>query len=100
MFAYMKRTMNISSLRLTVASFQLGTSLTAKSPATNTSSAIARSGWAAINHEHMPVLLNSEAEFDKWIERTTEEALALATPYDAAQMQLVQSGLKKEDFLA
>ena len=53
-----------------------------------------------INHERMPVLLNSEDEFDTWMEGTTEEALALATPYDATQMQLVQSGLKKEDLLS
>ena len=54
----------------------------------------------AINHERMPVLLHSEDEFDTWMEGTTEEALALATPYGPTQMHLVQSGLKKEDLLS
>ena len=54
---------------------------------------------AKINHERMPVLLTREEEFDLWLRGSTDEAMALAREYPAAQMQIVQEGLDKEDLL-
>lgn len=55
---------------------------------------------ASINHERMPVLLATEAEFEQWLSGTPEEALSLARSYDAEKMRIVQSGYEKKDLLA
>ena len=54
---------------------------------------------ATINHERMPVLLTKEEEFETWLSGSADEAFALAREYPAAQMRIVQEGLK-EDLLA
>ena len=54
---------------------------------------------ARINHERMPVLLTREEEFDTWLRGSSDEAMSLAREYPAAQMQIVQEGLDKEDLL-
>jgi len=54
---------------------------------------------ATINHERMAVLLTKEEEFETWLSGSADEAFALAREYPAAQMRIVQEGLK-EDLLA
>jgi putative SOS response-associated peptidase YedK len=55
---------------------------------------------ATINHERMPVLLTSEAEFKVWTEGTPQEAFALARELAPERMRIVQAGFEKEDLLA
>ena len=50
-------------------------------------------------HERMPVLLEGEEQFEAWLQGTVKEALALARPYPAERMEIVQSGYDKEDLL-
>ncbi len=52
---------------------------------------------ASINHERMPVLLNAEADFARWLTGTAEEAFELCRPYAASDMQIVGAGLEKRD---
>lgn len=52
---------------------------------------------ASINHERMPVLLNTEADFERWLTGTPDEAFELCKPYAASDMRLVGSGLEKRD---
>ncbi|MBS0252411.1 MAG: SOS response-associated peptidase family protein [Proteobacteria bacterium] len=53
----------------------------------------------SINHERMPVLLSTEADFETWLSGTPEEAFALARSFDPNAMRIVQSGKDKEDLL-
>jgi putative SOS response-associated peptidase YedK len=55
---------------------------------------------ATINHERMPVLLTGEEQFDTWLKGSAAEAFSLARHHPAENMQIVQSGLEKEDLLA
>lgn len=52
---------------------------------------------ASINHERMPVLLTSEADWDTWMHGTPEEAFGLLRPYAAERMRIVGSGLERRD---
>lgn len=52
---------------------------------------------ATINHERMPVLLTSEAEFEIWNDGTPEEALALVHELAPERMRIVQAGYEKKD---
>ena len=52
-----------------------------------------------INHERMPVLLSTDAEFDTWLTGSPEAAFSLARSYPSDEMRIVQSGLTKEDQL-
>lgn len=54
----------------------------------------------SINHERMPVLLSEPAEFDTWLNGSVDEAFALARPYPAQQMRIVQEGPERMDLLA
>lgn len=54
---------------------------------------------ATINHERMPVILASEAEQEAWIGGSADEAFALARPFDASKMRIVQAGFEKRDLL-
>lgn len=51
----------------------------------------------SINHERMPVLLSTEAEFETWITRTPNEAFALVGEHPPDKMRMVQSGFEKRD---
>lgn len=51
----------------------------------------------SINHERMPVLLSSEAEFETWLKAPAPEAYNLAHSYDPERMRIVQSGKEKRD---
>jgi putative SOS response-associated peptidase YedK len=53
-----------------------------------------------INHERMPVLLSEPDEFETWLKGTPNEAMALARPYPAERLRIVQEGFDKEDRLA
>lgn len=55
---------------------------------------------ASINHERMPVLLTREDQFEAWLKAPMEEALALAKPYSAEEMRIVQAGMERKDLLA
>lgn len=55
---------------------------------------------ATINHERMPVILTQEQQFNTWLHGSTQDAMRLVHSHDPAQMQMVQSGFKKEDLLA
>lgn len=55
---------------------------------------------ATINHEHMPVLLTREDEFDAWLRGSPDEAFAVARKYPPDQMRIVQEGFDKEDLQA
>jgi len=52
----------------------------------------------SINHERMPVLLR-EDQFETWLQGTPEQAYALAKPFTAEAMRIVQAGAKREDLL-
>ena len=52
---------------------------------------------ASINHERMPVLLKSEADWDTWIHGTLDEAFSLCRKFPADEMRIVKSGLEKRD---
>jgi putative SOS response-associated peptidase YedK len=54
---------------------------------------------ASVNHERMPVLLSKQEHFDTWLNGSPEEAFALARPYSAEAMRIVQSGADREDLL-
>jgi putative SOS response-associated peptidase YedK len=54
---------------------------------------------ATINHERMPVLLDSPEVFDTWLNGTPEEAFALARSYPPGRMAIVQEGMEKRDRL-
>jgi putative SOS response-associated peptidase YedK len=55
---------------------------------------------ATIDHERLPVLLTREAEFDRWLRGSIDEAFALARTYRAERMQILEEGLTKVDLLA
>ena len=55
---------------------------------------------ASINHERMPVLLAGEDQCDTWLNGSVEAAFALAKPFPADCMRIVQSGRDKRDLLA
>lgn len=55
---------------------------------------------AAVEHGRMPVLLTREDQFEQWLKGSEVEALALARPYPAEDMRIVQEGLDREDLLA
>lgn len=54
---------------------------------------------ASINHERMPVLLNSADACETWLRGTEDEAYGLARSFDPAAMRIVQSGREKKDLL-
>jgi putative SOS response-associated peptidase YedK len=53
----------------------------------------------SINHERSPVILASEADQQTWLHGTVDEAHALARPYDAERMHIVQASYEKRDLL-
>ncbi|MGE0022357.1 MAG: SOS response-associated peptidase [Hyphomicrobium sp.] len=52
---------------------------------------------ASINHERMPVLLTSEADWETWLNGTPTEAFALCRPYPHDRMRHAGSGIEKRD---
>ena len=52
-----------------------------------------------INHERSPVLLDTPAAQDQWLDGTPAEAMALVKPYPAEGMRMVQEGFDKRDRL-
>ncbi|WP_442908676.1 SOS response-associated peptidase [Hyphomicrobium sp. DMF-1] len=52
---------------------------------------------ASINHDRMPVLLTSEAEWETWLRGRPDEAFTLCHPYAAHRMRIAGSGLEKRD---
>jgi putative SOS response-associated peptidase YedK len=52
---------------------------------------------ATINHERMPVLLADAEQQETWLSGTPREAMALARPFPAERMRIVQEGLEKRD---
>lgn len=54
---------------------------------------------AAVEHGRMPVLLTEEYEFERWLRGSEVEALALAKPYPAEDMRIVQEGPHRKDLL-
>ena len=55
---------------------------------------------ASINHERMPVLLSTKEQCATWLHGTTAEAFALASPFGADSMRIVQHGADRTDLLA
>jgi putative SOS response-associated peptidase YedK len=53
----------------------------------------------SMNHERMPVLLSTDAEFRYWISGTPDEAFTLIREYPPDRMCMVQSGFEKRDLL-
>lgn len=53
----------------------------------------------AIAHGRMPVLLDREEQFQTWLNGSEEEALALAKPYPAELLRIVQRGSERKDLL-
>lgn len=51
-------------------------------------------------HGRMPVLLDREEQFQTWLHGTEDEAFALAKPYPAEGVRVVQRGLERKDLLA
>ena len=54
----------------------------------------------SINHERMPVLLDSEVTIETWVSGTPKEACALVKSCETDEMRIVQSGFEKKDLLA
>ena len=54
----------------------------------------------SINHERMPVLLSEPEQFDEWLNGSVEDAFALARPFSAEAMRIVQSGAERRDLLS
>lgn len=52
---------------------------------------------STINHERMPVLLTEEQEFETWLAGSPREAFGLIRSFDPERMQIVQSGMEKQD---
>ena len=52
---------------------------------------------ATVNHERMPVLLNSADACDVWLNGTEDEAFALAREYPHDAMRIVREGFDKSD---
>ena len=52
---------------------------------------------ATINHERMPVLLNSREACEVWLEGAPDEAIALAREYAPEAMHIVREGFDKSD---
>jgi putative SOS response-associated peptidase YedK len=50
-------------------------------------------------HERMPVLLYADSDFDTWLYGSEAEALALAKPYPAEALRIVQKGSARKDLL-
>ena len=50
-----------------------------------------------VNHERMPVLLTTEADQDRWMTGTSDDAFTLAQPYAADAMRIVREGFAKAD---
>lgn len=50
-------------------------------------------------HERMPVLLDSDEQFDQWLHGSEDEALKLAEPYPDDRMLIVQKGTARKDML-
>ena len=55
---------------------------------------------SSINHERMPVLLSTDADFNQWMNGTPDQAFELVRPYRVDGMRMVQSGFEKKDLLA
>lgn len=55
---------------------------------------------STINHERMPVLLTTEAEFETWLNGSVEDALGLVREYPPDKMRIAQEGAEKEDRMA
>lgn len=53
----------------------------------------------SINHERMPVLLSEPQQFDTWLNGSIDDAFALARPYPADAMRIVQQGADRKDLL-
>lgn len=53
----------------------------------------------AQHHDRMPVLLDREEQWETWLHGTDQEALALAKPYPAEAMRIVQQGSERKDLL-
>lgn len=53
----------------------------------------------AEHHGRMPVVLDNEEAFERWMKASPEEALGLAKPYPAEGLVIVQSGNEKHDML-
>lgn len=51
----------------------------------------------AVAHERMPVLLDKEEQFETWLRGTEDEAHALANPYPAEGIRIVQRGSSRKD---
>lgn len=54
---------------------------------------------ATVNHERMPVLLNSASACDQWLDGAEDEAFALAQEYPPDAMQIVREGFDKADLV-
>ncbi len=54
---------------------------------------------STINHERMPVLLDTPESHETWLHGTAEEAFALALSYPPDRMRIVQEGFDKRDRL-
>lgn len=52
---------------------------------------------STINHKRMPVLLTDEGEFETWLTGKPEEAFGLVRTFGPEWMQIVQSGMEKQD---
>ena len=52
-----------------------------------------------INHERMPVLLSDNEQFETWLSGSPDDAFALARPFPAEHMRIVQSGAERKDLL-
>lgn len=54
---------------------------------------------ADINHERMPVLLSTDEAFETWLTASPADAFALAHPFPADTMRIVQYGDQRKDLL-
>jgi putative SOS response-associated peptidase YedK len=54
---------------------------------------------ATINHERMPVLLDTPETQEAWLRGSADEAFALIREHPPERMRMVQSGFEKEDRL-
>lgn len=54
---------------------------------------------AAINHERMPVLLTTDAQFSTWSSGTPQQAIALSREYPSDAMHIVREGFDKADLM-
>jgi putative SOS response-associated peptidase YedK len=52
-----------------------------------------------VNHERMPVLLDTPGAQDRWMDGTDEEAFGLCRPHPPEMMRLLQTSYEKRDLL-